>query len=805
MEVNKKQSETPKEESFDIKGFFNSCVSHWRWFAWSVGIFLLIGVAYAYRQQNKYLRSMSVLIKDQGDGMPSIGGSMGAAMSFLSPNTNVYNELISFLSPAVMSEVVDRLDLTMNYTLRGFPRNTTLYGTNLPYLVKFDGVEPEQGASMKMRLNPDGSKELYKFRLYTGSKVLKFDGKVKMPAGALTARTPVGVVQVLPNPRYAGKGFENVETVIVSKGGYSATVQAYTQRLKGDLADRDAEVIDLSLRDTSVERADDILLAVLDVYTARYMEDKNKMALATSKFINERLNMIRNELEGTESELKDYQQSKGIVSLPDQARVAVEAGKEIDRELLDASMRHQMAGYINSYLHNSDNLYKVIPVNSGGTSPQIEKQILEYNETLIQRNNLAESSSISNPLVKELDNKLSVMKEALNNSMATYEHTLGVNVRELEKNKGALQGKLSTLPREEYELRPIIRQQQIKEQLYLYLLQRREENELTKTFSASNTRVITPPTGPVLPVSPKKGLIICIAFLIGLVIPTGAVYALELTNTTVRSRKDLEHMATPFLGEIPFVGRHQKRKWLKKILSFKKKSPRPLETLPAVVSSGSRDLVNESFRIIRGSLDFMARGGDKVFMVTSFNPGSGKSFVGYNLAASFAIKGKKVLVIDCDLRHGSMSQYIGMPSKGLSAYLTGATDNWEGLVVKVAGQSGMSVLPIGNRPPNPAELLESPRMKTLLEEVSADYDYVFLDCPPVDVVVDTQILAPIVDRTIFVVRSGLLEKSSVHSIDELYHSYRFKQMGVLLNGTEASMSRYGNDGRGYYGAEYGSE
>ncbi|MDE6772977.1 MAG: CpsD/CapB family tyrosine-protein kinase, partial [Muribaculaceae bacterium] len=212
----------------------------------------------------------------------------------------------------------------------------------------------------------------------------------------------------------------------------------------------------------------------------------------------------------------------------------------------------------------------------------------------------------------------------------------------------------------------------------------------------------------------------------------------------------------------------------------------------AVVEEGKRDVVNEAFRVIRSNIDFMAgrNQGSHVIMFTSFNPGSGKSFISYNLALSFALKQKRVLLIDCDLRHGSSSMYVGMPKKGITDYLSGHTDAWQQLLSASPANSNLSIMPIGKIPPNPAELLEGERLRSLIEDARKEYDYVFLDCPPVNIVVDTQIVAPYADATMFVVRAGLLEKSAIPELNELYDEKRFRNIALILNGTDTAHSRY---------------
>lgn len=790
-----------EEKSFSIKDYLNSCLKAWKWFLLSIIIITGLGVAYVYMQQPRYTRTMSVLVKDNDPAGGAFGALSGAlsTFGFGGANTNVNNEIIAFTSPAVMNEVVDRLDLTMSYVLRRFPHGVTLYGNTLPFKATFLDMPVQQGAKFRIDWNPDGSMKLYKFRVYKDDDVIKYDNEINVPKGATIVKTPAGRIEFTANPEFTGLPFPGTQTIQVSRSGKQSTIERFSRELTAKLADREAQVIDLTVTDVNTQRAVDILNTLLDVYTESWVDDKNKISIATSEFIDERLALLQKELGEVDTEIADFKAKNRIPDPEEAARASVKQNAEIEQKMLDVNNQLGMAQYVKDYVSNPANRNKVIPSNTGIASAGIEEQISKYNTLLLTRNNLAQSSSASNPLVRDYDEQLQGLRESIERGINNQVVALSKAAAGFRAAKGETDAQLESGPGQAKYLLSVTRQQEVKAQLYLYLLQQREENQLNQQFTADKTRVITPPMGPIKPVSPKKGMLISLAFILSILFPAGIIYLRESMNTTVRSRKDLEQMAVPYLGEIPQMGRSQNlRKLRNKLLHKAKKSE--LETMPVVVSAGARNLMNESFRIVRGNIDFM-RGGmkNKVIMVTSINPGSGKSFVTFNLAASFALKGKRVLIIDCDLRHGSSSQYVGMPSKGLCSYISGSAPDWHRLVVPVADHPGLDVLPIGHRPPNPAELLESPRVKTLLDEAEAEYDYIFLDCPPVDVVVDTQLLADYADKTIFVVRAGLLEKASVPEIDEIYKSNRFSQMSILLNGTEGSHSKFNADDNGYYG------
>lgn len=793
------------QETFSLREFLNQCAARWKWFLLSVVFFTCVGAYYALSKEPVYSRSMEILIKNQKGG--SSGAEISSAfssMGLVSSNTKVNNELISLKSPAVMYEVVRRLNLDMNYATPGKFHARTLYGTGVPFNVRFIDFEEQQGGSVKIKLEPGGGLVLYDFRTSDETGVVKHKGEVKCKPGSTPVETPLGKIMITPNAAYkSSKKQKRIKEIYVWRSGLQSTVESYSSRLKGDLADEKADVIELSIRDVVPQRAVDVLNEVVNVYNQNWTDDRNILAISTSKFISERLAIIEKELGGVDTEISEFKSKTQTPDLWEAAKLNIKQSSELGNSLLDLNNRLTMAEYLRDYVKNPKNSSSVIPVNTGVGSQQLESQIASYNNLLLTRNTVASNSSDKNPLVVDYDEQLAGLRESIEAALTVHVQTLSNTIKTWQGAKGKTDNSLAASPNQAKELWGMERHQAVLHSLYIFLLQKREENELTQSFASENTRIITPPTGKLMPIAPKKKIIVFVAFLLGVLIPGTALYIAEAANTKIRSRKDLDKMAAPFVGEIPFVGKKNPVKSaVAKLRGNKPKKSHKLEKVLPAVKPGSRDIVSEAFRIIRGNIDFMLEKdkGCNIIMLTSFNPGSGKSFIAYNLAASFALKGKKVLVIDGDLRHGSASQFVEMPSKGISNYLTGNTDSWKNLVVPVTDHEGMYVLPIGHRPPNPSELLDNGRLGKLLNEAREEYDYVFIDCPPVDVVVDTQIVEKYVDRTIFIVRAGLLERSSVAEVDTLYRNGRFKQMSVILNGTDSRHSRAHNYGSyGYYG------
>ena len=374
--------------------------------------------------------------------------------------------------------------------------------------------------------------------------------------------------------------------------------------------------------------------------------------------------------------------------------------------------------------------------------------------------------------------------------------SLNTQIRSLRRQEEATTNRLASNPNQAKYLLSVERQQKVKEELYLYLLQKREENELSQAFTAYNTRIVNKPGPSGLPSTPNRGQTLLIAFVIGLVIPFGVTAVKELSNTRVRGRKDVEHLAAPFAGEIPQDGPAKKEK---------DNTDRKL----IVVKAGKRDIINESFRVLRTNVEFLCNSiqGGRVIAFTSFNPGSGKSFVSVNLGMTIALKDKRVLVIDGDMRHGSVSQYVGSPELG------GMETDVDRLIVPYNEVNTLFILPVGSIPPNPTELLESPRFGELIGRLKTQYDYVIVDCPPIEVVADAQIIDKYMDRTFFIIRADLFERSMLPELDRLYDEKKYSNMAFILNGTRNDQGRYGYShsyrygyGYGYgYGYNYGSD
>lgn len=773
--------------SVPLSDIFFLTIHQWPWILLSV--FICVGVAYIYllRTPTVYSRSAEILIKDDQNGQ-SISSSEFESLGLFQSSTNIQNEMTNLMAKDLMEEVVKRLGLDINYYRNGRFHDVVAYGTDLPVKLSLSGFPDEGSLSMDLSVNKDGKVTISDLAVPGHeSSSTDFTGNFND-----SIATPVGKIVVSPTPNY--KAGEEVK-LIVDKKPLSASIDSYTGRLTVTMSNEKGTVLKLTLSDQSTQRADDVLNTLIGIYNENWIRDKNQIAISTSNFINDRLGVIEGELGIVDSDISTYKSENLVPDVEAAASMYMTQSQQTQAEILDVSNQLSMARYIRSYLTAEGNRDKLLPASTGLRSNSVLSLISEYNEKLLQRNSLVIKSSDKNPLVIQLDEQLNAQRQAVISSIDNEIISLDTQLKSLRGSEAKTMSRIASNPTQAKNLLSTERQQKVKEALYLFLLQKREENELSQAFTAYNTRIVNKPGFSGVPPTPNRRNILAMAFIIGLAIPFGVTYVRTTSNTKLRGRKDVENLSTPFLGEIPQYSKDGRR--------GKKKDHSEANTI--VVREGKRDIINEAFRVLRTNVEFMCNAidGSKVIAFTSFNPGSGKSFISVNLATSIALKGRKVLIIDGDMRHGSTSSYIGSPSTGLADYLSGADNDLSSLIVKDQMCDTLSFLPVGSNPPNPTELLESPRFAELIEKMKSEYDYIVIDCPPIEVVADAQIIDRYVDRTFFIIRAGLLERSMLPEIDRLYEEKKYRNMAFILNGTRNDKGRYGYSHSYRYGYGYG--
>lgn len=776
-----------QDDMITLTDLWYLCVANWRWFVVSIIACISIASIYLLRTEPTYTQQASVMIKEdsKGGSMSSDVASAFSDMGLGVTNSNVKNEVQVFQSPDVVLETIKRINLDVRYSTDGSFHPVTLYGASCPIIASMANVDDDQSCSFAVTLGDNKSVEISQLVLDGEEIEGSFSGMLQQPI-----KTPAGAIVIMPS---AFKNNGNTTKIYVRKLTASSAVDAALGALSVNINSDKNTVIDIVYNDVNIDRARDFINTLIAVYNEHWVEDKNQIAVSTSKFINERLRVIESELGNVDADISSYKSANMVPDVKAAGAMYMQEASQATQNMMDLNNQMYMAKTIRASIRGGNDVgsFSILPANTGLKDAGVEGQINEYNTMLLQRNNYAANGSVENPFVKDLDAKLIALRQAIMQSLDNVVNSLNKQIQSMQGYSARAASGIQANPAQAKSLLSVERQQKVKESLYLFLLQKREENELNQAFTAYNTRIVASPHGSKRPTAPIKRNILLVAFVLGLLIPVGIIFLIENFNNKVRGRKDIDGIITmPFLAEIPNTApkRH-----------FWEKKPKHI-THKIVVADGNRNIVNEAFRILRTNLSFLVgkTANDNVIAVTSYNPGSGKTFVALNLAVSLAIKGERVLVIDADLRHASMSKALGMGGLGLSHYLTGQTAD-TGAIIHHHATKGLDYIPVGAIPPNPIELLSNPLFGKLIEALRDNYQYILIDTPPVNLVADTDIIERSVNRTLFVIRAGLFERGMLSALENDYRNSRLKNMALVLNATQVNAS-----GNGYrYGYKYG--
>ena len=782
------------ESSIQLIDLWHMIWDHKWWYVGSVIVCLFFAGFYLYRTPATYTRSAKVIIdeSDQDATMRNLGVASANMMRLRSFNS-VENEMVALSSPDLMQVVVERLNLQTRYVEQQLFRDVELY-TNTPVEMYLAGDNPQGGFSFTAASAGQGKVALSDFQIR--------DEKIKKQVvGSYgdTLQTPVGALVILENPQ---SNVEFTNDIRVSWANSMATAKGYCAKLNISLAGKESSVIVISMNDTYPARSSSIISSLIDVYNEVWIANKNRSAINTTEFINERLVVIEQDLAAVEETLKKYKSSNNLTDIKAVAQNYLEESSHYATKAFEVNNQLSIAKFIKDYLNDPANSMSLIPSNLGLTSGSVEAQIKEYNEIVLQRDRLLTSSGENNPLITDLNTSLASIRSAILRSVENLIATLDLQLAKIQSQEQQILSRMSSSSGQELQLLSIERQQQITQNLYIFLLQKREENELAALINVGNTRVIMNPNGSGSPVAPNKMMILFVALVLGLGIPFAFYFLMRMLDNTVKTKADLTHLSVPFLAEIPRHVRKEDR--FKKFNPFKDSRDNAMTKI--IVEHGSRDMMNEAYRVLRTNLDLMIgkKTDSTVMMFTSFNPAAGKTFTVMNIAASMALKGAKVALVDLDLRKASLSKALGIEHSGVAAYLNGKSTDYRSNLDEI--QPGLFVLPVGTLPPNPTELLLSDNFKNLIEEMRSQFDYIFLDCPPIDLVADSSIITEAVDMTVFVMRAGLMDKRILPVIEDLYKSKKYKHMTMILNCVDIQYKKYGYGRSGYgYGYGYGEQ
>lgn len=772
-------------QAIKISDIAGMALKFWYWILFS----LVICGFYAWYSIAKttplYKQSTSVLLRDDvqgnGTGGASINlGELGLTQSY----TILEDEMEALRSPDLMEQVVVALNLTTLYSTPEGLHSRALYGSTLPIRVSFPDMQPTEEASFKLYISESGEMRIDKLRV--NGELYKVNPEAQLEFGD-AIKTPSGRVIIQKTPFFKeGTHYD----ITVKQIPLAIATNIFGSEISVDhSANKRSNVIDIVCIDANIDRADDILSTLMKCYTQNWLKGKAEVVATTNDFISQRLAAVEAELSGVDSSISTYKSSNLIPDVNTSGTMAMQQSDEAANQLMNYSNQLQMARYLKNYI-SSESKNQVLPVNTGLANTNIEGLVTQYNQLVLQRNSLLTNTSETNPIIIDLDSRLASLRSSVLSSIDNTIVSLQNTVSTMERREQTTTARVAASPQQAKYLLSAERKQKVQENLYLYLLQKREENELSQVYVNVNTRILRQPSGSKVPVAPKKAQTYIIALAIGLVVPVGSLYLIEMSNTKVRGRKDLEGMTVPIVGEIPKF----KKSGKKKVSYFKGEGKERIKAPIAediVVEDGNRNLINEAVRVLRSNITRMtADTTPAVIMVTSFNPGSGKTFLTMNLGISLAFKKHKVLLIDGDLRRASLSKFADSPRKGIADYLTGTCKDIDEVIVKNCVAEGLDILPVGAIPPNPTELLETKRFINLIDYLRNEYEYIFIDCPPGEMMADAQIIAEVADRTIFVVRVGLFERPMLPEVERLYVNKKYPNMMVVINDSVTG-ARYG--------------
>ena len=763
------QEEVPIIDLSDIWGIF---WNHKWWYVLSMAICMSAAAFYLFITPVVYKRSVKVIIDESSqDATLRNLGVISSNMVRTRTYNTVENEMQALVSPDLMQTVVERLGLQTRYTEKQTLRKVELYPAPIELRIVEGG--PQSEFSFEVKSLGDNEVLLSDFKL-SGNEL-----DIQIRANLCdTLLSPVGKIILFPTDDIA----DFSRPIVVTWTNTRSTAKAYVDRLKVSLATKESSVIVLSMDDTYPARAESVLSSLINVYNEVWINNKNRAAINTTEFINERLVVIEKDLSAVEEALKDYKSKNNLTDIKAVGQAYLQESSHYASKSFELNNQLSIAKYIREYLTDPVNRHTLIPSNLGLQSGAVESQIGEYNSLILQRDRLIVGSSESNPLISDINASLNSIRGAILRSIDNLIATLELQIKKIDSQERQILSRIASSSGQELKLLSIERQQQITQNLYVFLLQKREENELAALVNVGNTRVIMSPDGSSYPVSPNKKLIMLVALVLGFGIPFGVFFLIKIFDHTIKVKSDLGNLSVPFLAEIPIA---------------------PSGKTGMVVSAGNRDVMNEAFRVLRTNVDMMIgrKQQSKVIMFTSFSPGSGKTYTTMNLASSMSLKGSKVLMIDLDLRKATLSKDLNVEHSGIAAYLNGKLDDYHDGIEKI--NDTLDFIPVGTLPPNPTELLLTERFATLIEKLRGEYDDVFLDCPPIDIVADANIITQYVDLTVFVLRSGKLSKQIVSDIEELYKSGKFNHMAVMLNFVDMQYKKY-NYGKSSYGYGYGN-
>ena len=790
--TNEKLREADDKE-IDIQELLFKYLIHWPWGVGAVIVCLISAYIYLYVATPVYNISATVLIKDdkKGGSSNNVAGLDELGLSgLITSSQSIDNEIEVLRSKTLVKEVVNYLNLYVTYQDDDQIPSKELYKTS-PVQVNMTPQEAEKLKTkvvIEMVLHPQGSLDV-NVKMEDKEIQKHFE---KLPAILPTNQGTLSFFQTTDS--ISSKKNEEVGSPVQDMRHITATIsqpmnvaRRYCENLSIEPTSKTTSVVTVSLKNSSLQRGQDFINQLLEMYNRNTNNDKNEIAQKTAEFIDERIGIISKELGSTEADLETFKRDAGITDLSSDAQIALTGNAEYEKKQVENRTQISLVEDLKKYLGHNE--YEILPSNVGLKDITLAAQIDRYNEMLIERKRLLRTSTENNPAIINLDTSIRATKA---NVQATLEGTLQglfITKADLDREAKRYMRRISDAPGQERQYVSIARQQEIKAGLYLMLLQKREENAIMLAATANNAKIIDDAIADVIPVSPKRSIIYLAALCLGIAIPVVVIYMIDLTKFKIEGRADVEKLTSvPIAGDIPLTDEKNTKEG------------------SIAVFENQNNLMSETFRNIRTNIQFMLQNNKKVILVTSTVSGEGKSFTSANLAISLSLLGKKVVIVGLDIRKPGLNKVFNLSSKekGITQYLANPEMDLMSLVQLSDVNRNLYILPGGTVPPNPTELLARDGLDKAIEILKKNFDYVILDTAPIGMVTDTLLIGRVADLSAYVCRADYTHKAEYTLINELFHEQKLPNLCTIINGVDLKKRKYGYYyGYGKYGKHYG--
>ncbi|UAB84817.1 polysaccharide biosynthesis tyrosine autokinase [Zunongwangia sp. SCSIO 43204] len=772
-----------QEEEINIREELQKYLKYWPWFLVSIFFALLFSFLYLKLSNPVFRSSATIIIKDEDTKSPGSGMSSFADLGVLDglQTSSIENEIGLLKSKRMMAKTISSLDLNISYYSSSFLFKKEIYN-KVPFHVNI--LHLDHAKLDRAKVNGLNSFVV----IWNNDKItLQNEVEDEQYHSEFGSSLDLGYADIVIR-----KNENFISTTSDDKSDYGFTIQSiesvvssYNKRLNVALIDDNSTLIELSLDDQVPGKSRDILDQLIVEYNKEAIIDKNMVATNTAEFIDERLKIINYELDSVEIDKEVFKEQRDLTDIKFESEIFLENASDYKKKRQEIATQKQLASEMLSYLRNADNS-EILPVNLGFEAEGLNMQVSTYNKLVIERNRILEASYLKNPTVKKLDQQIEQLKSGLLKSLQRLESNLNISIDELENEGNNIKSRISEVPAMERQYRGIDRQQQIKESLYLYLLQKREENSLSLAVTAPKAKIVDKAftSGTI---APNSKVIILGGFFIGFFLPLLIIYGKNILNNKIKNRGDLERRSKDIsiIGEIPTIDKKQSD----------------------LITDSDRSVLAESFRIAITNMQYLlVNKGDKQkgikLLVTSTVKGEGKTFTSMNLALTLANMGKRVIVVGADLRNPQLQRYVGSRKQlGVSDYLVNGDVNLGSLIEQSELNKNLDFLTSGSIPPNPSELLRHIRFSEMLNNLEINYDYIILDTAPCMLVADTFLISQYADLTLYVVRASYTEKALLQFPIDSKKAGKLHDVSFILNDVDLANFGYGNK----YGYSYGAD